>query len=142
MLGKRSGGVRILSDTHALIWLALASPQMGAKARTAILRALSLNRAFFSAASVWEFATLRAKKNPPFDISPRILRRDILAAGFREVPLTGDITLTGHEKLRGASSDPADYFIAATALDIGATLLTADAALLRCQKIPTMDARK
>ena len=133
----------VLCDTHVLIWFALKSPNaLGPAARALMLRALSANRAFFSAASAWEFATLRAKKNPPFDISPAEMRRSILAAGFREVPLTGDIVLAGHEELRGVVSDPADYFIAATALDLGATLLTADRALVRSRKIPAWDARK
>lgn len=141
MLGKESG-VNILCDTHVLIWFAMNSPNLGLEARKMVLRALPARCAFFSAASAWEFATLRAKKNSPFDISPADLHRGVLAAGFRDIPLTSDLALAGHEELRGVVADPADYFIAATALDIGATLLTADRALVRSRKIPTWDARK
>ena len=132
----------ILCDTHVLIWFVLRIPDLGPEARKLILCALPANRAFFSAASAWEFATLRAKKNPPFDISPANLHQSALAMGFREIPLTGDIALAGHEELRGVVADPADYFIAATALNIDATLLTADRALVRSRKIPAWDARK
>lgn len=143
MLGKKGAGVTaLLCDTHALIWLVYGNPKLGPESRALIGRALSAECALFSAASAWEFATLRAKKNPPFQARPAELHDDLLAAGFREVPLTGDIALAGHERLRAVVADPADYFIAATALKLGATLLTADALLLGSPKIPAADARK
>ena len=132
----------LLCDTHVLIWFALGNPKLGAQARETLLRALSVRRAFFSAASAWEFATLRAKKIPPFQMSPDTLFRNIAGAGFREVPITGDIALAGHAEFYGIVSDPADYFIAATAADLGASLMTADRALLRSRKIPTLNAGK
>ena len=132
----------LLCDTHVLIWFVLGSSRLGANARAAILDALARRRAFFSAASAWEFATLRAKKNPPFDISAREIRNKILLAGFHESPLTSDLALAGHEQFCEVVSDPADHFIAATAADLGALLMTADRALLRSRKIPTLNAGK
>ena len=132
----------ILYDTHVLIWFATGNEKLGASARQTTMNALTSRRAFFSAASAWEFATLRAKKNPPFEMSAREMRNDLLAAGFREVTITGDIALAGHAEFCGIVSDPADYFIAATAADLGASLMTADRALLRSRKIPTLNAGK
>ncbi len=58
------------------------------------------------------------------------MRRQILAAGASELPLTGEIAILAGE-LDDLHSDPADRFIAATAIAYDATLLTADERLLR-----------
>jgi PIN domain nuclease of toxin-antitoxin system len=54
----------------------------------------------------------------------------MLAAGIRELPLTGEIAILagGLESLHG---DPADRIIAATAIAHDATLMTADEKLLQ-----------
>ena len=57
-------------------------------------------------------------------------RTKILDAGILELPLTGDIAIIAVE-LADLHGDPADRFIAATAIAHNATLMTADAALLR-----------
>lgn len=61
--------------------------------------------------------------------SPAVQRTTILEAGAIELPLTGDIALRAVE-LEGLPADPADRFIAATALVHNATLMTADEAIL------------
>ncbi len=58
------------------------------------------------------------------------MRHLILAAGASELPLTGEIAILASE-LDGLHSDPADRFIAATAITHDATLVTADERLLR-----------
>ncbi len=58
------------------------------------------------------------------------MRHLILAAGASELPLTGEIAILASE-LDGLHSDPADRFIAATAITRDATLVTADERLLR-----------
>jgi len=56
------------------------------------------------------------------------VRKQVLDSGITEVPLTGDIAiLAANLDLHG---DPADRFIAATAITHEATLLTADQRLL------------
>jgi PIN domain nuclease of toxin-antitoxin system len=56
-------------------------------------------------------------------------RLKILAAGIRELPLTGEIAIIAAE-LENVHGDTADRFIVATALAPDATLITADAILL------------
>jgi PIN domain nuclease of toxin-antitoxin system len=56
-------------------------------------------------------------------------RRQILGAGAIELPLTGEIAIVAGE-LDGLHGDPADRFIAATAIAHDATLMTADQRLL------------
>jgi PIN domain nuclease of toxin-antitoxin system len=56
-------------------------------------------------------------------------RQSLLDAGLLEFPLDG-ATAVRYLDLTGLSDDPADRFIAATALVHGAALMTADDALL------------
>ena len=50
-------------------------------------------------------------------------------AGIQELPLTGEVAILAVE-LNNLPGDPAARFITATAISHGATLMTADAALL------------
>jgi len=57
-------------------------------------------------------------------------RTKILAAGIQEVPVRGEICILAGE-LESLHADPADRLIAASAIALDATLLTADEKLLR-----------
>jgi len=68
-------------------------------------------------------------------------RNTWLVAGLVEMPLDGVIATRALD-LSGLSQDPADRFIAATAIIVGATLLTADALMLEWRHpLPRHDAR-
>ena len=68
-------------------------------------------------------------------------RDEVLAAGVREIPLDGAIAVRALD-LEGLPDDPADRFIAATAILNGAALLTADEKLLGWHhKLERYDAR-
>jgi len=56
----------------------------------------------------------------------------LLETGVTELPVTGPISILSIE-LRDLHGDPADRFIAATAVIHGAALMTADPDLLRWQ---------
>ena len=56
-------------------------------------------------------------------------RRSVLESGIIEVPLSSVVGILA-AGLDGLPRDPADRFIAATALEEGATLVTADASML------------
>jgi PIN domain nuclease of toxin-antitoxin system len=84
-----------------------------------------------SARSVfWELSVLIAKGRLRALKSPGEQRIKMLAAGIRELPLTGDIAILASE-IENLHGDPADRIIAATAIAHDATLMTADANLLR-----------
>ena len=55
----------------------------------------------------------------------------------RQVPVTLDVAL-GSRAIRIGHEDPADRFIAATAMVHGLTLVTADRSLLRCPDIEVL----
>jgi PIN domain nuclease of toxin-antitoxin system len=82
------------------------------------------------AVSFWECAMLHARRRLVLPQSPRAWRSELLAAGLIELPIDGEIAVLATE-LDDLHKDPADRFIAATAIKHQATLLTADARLLR-----------
>jgi PIN domain nuclease of toxin-antitoxin system len=120
----------ILLDTHAAVWLASDEPVLGQKSCTLALAARAENQLAISAISFWEIALLAAKDRLELHRRPAELRAELLDTGVMELALTGDIALLAVE-LKNLHGDPADRFIVATALMHDATLITADARLLR-----------
>jgi PIN domain nuclease of toxin-antitoxin system len=58
-----------------------------------------------------------------------VWRSDLLQAGLQEVPLRGETAIRAAQ-LQSFHGDPADRMIVATAIENGATLITADAKIL------------
>jgi PIN domain nuclease of toxin-antitoxin system len=79
--------VRLLLDTHALIWWLLGDPALSADAKAVI--ADDDNEVLVSAASAWEISTKHRIGNLP---SAAILVADVAGAvasqGFDELPIT------------------------------------------------------
>ena len=88
------------------------------------------NQLAICAISFWEIALLVAKHRLEMHRRPAELRAELLDTGVIELALTGDIALLAVE-LKNLHGDPADRFIVATAILHNATLVTADARLLR-----------
>ena len=120
----------ILLDTHALVWLANDDPALGEQSCSMALAARAESRLAISAISFWEIALLATKSRLELRDEPAALRAQLLDAGIVELPLTGDIALLA-VGIPDLPNDPADRFIAATAMTHDATLVTADARLLR-----------
>jgi PIN domain nuclease of toxin-antitoxin system len=119
----------ILIDTHVALWIATTNKSIGKRSRQLLEEAASQERLLVSAISFWEIALLVTKQRLIIDRSPTRLRRELLEAGVTELPLTGPIAIRAAQ-LENLHADPADRFIVATAIIHGATLMTADAALL------------
>ena len=93
-------------------------------------RALEDDELAVSVISFWEITLLIAKRRVRSIDSAAETRDFILRAGIGELPLTGEIAILAGE-LDSLHGDPADRFIAATAIRHDATLVTADEKLLR-----------
>jgi len=119
----------ILLDTHAAVWLA-TDQGLGKHSRRIVDKALADDSLAVSTISFWELAMLIAKRRLRALKSPGEQRTKMLAAGIRELPLTGEIAILAGE-LENLRGDPADRIIAATAIAHEATLMTADENLLR-----------
>lgn len=120
----------ILLDTHAALWFALGSDSLGRHSKRIARQAASKSQLAISAVSFWEIALLVAKGRIRSILSARETRLHVLEAGIAELELNGDIAILAGE-LESLHGDPADRFIAATAIAHDATLLTADDRLLR-----------
>jgi PIN domain nuclease of toxin-antitoxin system len=114
--------VRLLLDTHALIWWMEDSPRLSVSARDAI--ADVGNTVAVSAASAWEITTKhRLGKLPMSDVVARDLAMQVQSQGFtlldisfRHACLAGAL---GHEH-----RDPFDRMLIAQALADGLTLVS------------------
>lgn len=119
----------ILLDTHALIWLDTADRRLGRKTRALIEKQWAENKVAVSAISFWEagMLTKRGRFRPAVPIAEWRVRW--LDAGLLEFPLDGAILIRALD-LGALPEDPADRFIAATALAKQAKLVTADEKIL------------
>ena len=132
----------ILLDTHALVWMDAYDGKLGRAARRAIDAQWEAQQVGVSAVSFLECAMLCAKGRLELPHATRNWRAGLIAAGLVEFPVDGEIAVLAAE-LDALHGDPADRFIAATAIVRGATLLTADERLLAWKhRVKRQDARK
>jgi PIN domain nuclease of toxin-antitoxin system len=120
----------IVLDTHAALWLLNDDPALGKKARASVIAARAADELGISAISFWETALLMTKGRLRLEFPLGEMRRKILETGMIELPVSGDIAVLAVD-LQNLHGDPADRFIAATAIAHEATLMTADNRLLK-----------
>lgn len=133
--------MRLVVDTHALVWQLSADARMGARARARLERALAREELCVSAMSFWEVAMLAGRGRLRLEGTAAGFRWRVLEMGILELPVSGDVALQA-AALAGALADPVDCVVAATALVHGATLVTADARLLDARVVDVADARR
>jgi PIN domain nuclease of toxin-antitoxin system len=133
----------ILLDTHVAIWIATGNEALGLRSRALLEDPAAENELAVSAVSFWEIALLATRGRFNSSKSVQELRADLLATRMVELPLTGPIAISAVD-LKEIHGDPADRFIVATAIAHGATLMTADRALLnwRDKRMNRQDAAK
>jgi PIN domain nuclease of toxin-antitoxin system len=103
---------------------------------------LTVDEAWVSAMTFWEIAMLVGKRRIKVGLPLQRWRRDFLAQGLLEIPVTGAIGIAAAE-LDEFHADPSDRIIIATAREVGATLLTGDRQILAWQgDLQRQDARR
>ncbi len=120
--------MRILLDTHVLLWAAATPERLPPAARALIEDAA--NEPCFSAASLWEVAIKSGLGRDDFSIDPRLLRRALLENGYAELPITGAHAVAV-DLLPPIHGDPFDRLLVAQAQIEAMTLLTADEIVAR-----------
>ncbi|MEX2459077.1 MAG: type II toxin-antitoxin system VapC family toxin [Actinomycetota bacterium] len=122
---RRRVGLRLLLDTHVVLWALADHRSLSRGAKDAI--ADPENRVAVSAATAWEISIKRSlgRLGAPDDLE------DVLeASGFETLPIT-----VGHALAAGAlpahHRDPFDRMLVAQALDGSFTLMTHDQAFAR-----------
>ena len=115
--------MKLLLDTHLLLWAAGEPGRLSAKARSLIDN--PDNELLFSAASLWEVAIKGALGRDDFRVDARLLRRGLLDNGYSELPIVSD-HVVATESLPPIHKDPFDRVLVAQATVEGITLLTID----------------
>ncbi len=115
--------MRLLPDTHLLLWAAFDPGKVPKKAEM-LMNELS-NELFFSAASIWEVAIKTARGLADFQVNAARLRTGLLGNGYSEIPVTGvhAVAVAGLPMLH---KDPFDRLLVAQAKVEGLVLLTSD----------------
>jgi PIN domain nuclease of toxin-antitoxin system len=115
--------LKLLLDTHLLLWAAGDPGRLSAEARALIGAADS--ELFFSVASIWEIAIKRGLGRDEFQVELRVLRRGLLDNGYRELAVVSQHAVA-IDTLPNIHKDPFDRLLVAQAMVEGITLLTSD----------------
>ena len=116
--------MKLLLDTHIWLWALLEPERLSPAVRTALQS--PDNQIWLSPISVWEAVALAERGRLTISTTAaEWVQRMVQAIPRREAPLTHDIAVMSRQ-LTLPHQDPADRFLAATALVMGLTLVTAD----------------
>ena len=130
--------MRLLLDTHIILWSA-AEPEKLSQNITEELKNNS-NELWYSPISVWEILLLaekgRISLGSDIEKSAREIFRKI---PLNEAPLNKEVAIQSRFVLL-PHQDPADRFLAATAIVYDFTLVTADSRIISAKDIPVLAA--
>lgn len=112
--------MRVLLDTHILLWALSDDPRLSIKARKLIENAAEI---YVSAATFWEMAIKAGLGKLKVDLDE--IREYCLESGFVELPITSEHAIAVKD-LEHHHKDPFDRLIAATAISEPMRLITAD----------------
>jgi PIN domain nuclease of toxin-antitoxin system len=115
--------VKLLLDTHVLLWAAGQPDRLPARARR--LLGDPRNELVFSSASLWEIAIKKGLGRADFQVDARLLRRGLLDNGYGELAITSEHAVA-IDALPPIHKDPFDRLLVAQSMVEGITLLTAD----------------
>jgi len=116
--------VRLLLDTHIVLWAAGQPERLSESART--LLTTPDNILFFSVGSIWEIVIKRGLGRDDFKVNPRRLREMLITHGYIELAVAAEHVLA-IESLPPIHKDPFDRLFLAQARTEGMLLLTVDA---------------
>ena len=127
--------MRFLLDTHVWVW-SITAPEKLNSVTLSALRDTS-NTLFLSLISVWEALLLLEKGKIPVNLPPMPwVEYALYAHPMVEAPLTHEVAIRSRQ-LQLPHQDPADRFLAASAVEYGLRLMTADSNLLNSKELVT-----
>lgn len=118
--------MRVLLDTHILIW-ALGEPHKLSKAARSLIENPATH-VLFSTVSIWEIGIKAAMMRPNFSWQPSLILDEAKAIGFVECLVSSSAAITA-ASLPKHHNDPFDRLLIGQALEEPARFLTADKAL-------------
>jgi PIN domain nuclease of toxin-antitoxin system len=131
--------VKILLDTHIWIWSHLDPSRINKRLTQALLD--QANELWLSPISLWECMVLAGKKRLVLKDGPKAwIAAALASAPMHEASLNNEVALTSRA-VKVEHDDPADRFLAGTAVVYDLVLATADLRLLRGTGFKTLDNR-
>jgi PIN domain nuclease of toxin-antitoxin system len=127
--------MRLLLDTHLLLW-ALAEPERLGNVTRGALEDTG-NEVLFSATSLWEIAIKAGLGRPDFAFDPQLILRAALDTGFTELPVNSDAAILV-ANLPPYHRDPFDRLLIAQAISEPMRLYTSDPLLPPYSELVTL----
>jgi PIN domain nuclease of toxin-antitoxin system len=128
----------IVLDTHAWIWWVSSPACLSETAKRIIDEAVTGKNLFISSISAWEVAILvsRGRLKLTMSITDWVAASEALPF-FNFVPVSNSIALKSVQLPGAIHYDPADRIIIATAVSLGAVLVTKDEKIRNYQHVKT-----
>ena len=129
----------IVLDTHAWVWF-ISNPELLSKRAKRYLDAAVEEKAIMiSSISVWEVALLIAKKRLilTLELNDWIAKSEMLPF-FKFIPIDNSVAIKSVNLPQPLHSDPADRIIIATAISLGAPIVTKDEKILNYSQVQTI----
>jgi PIN domain nuclease of toxin-antitoxin system len=131
-------GLKLLLDTHIILW-SVADPGKLSPEVSEALESES-NELWFSPISVWEILLLVEKGHISLGANIKKSIRDIFhKIPLAEAPLNLEVAIQSRF-VNLPHQDPADRFLAATAIVYDLTLVTADSRIIAAEGVPVLSA--
>lgn len=129
----------IVLDTHAWVWFVSNPELLSKKAKRTIERAVVDKNVFISSISAWEVALLTSKKRLllSMEVADWIKKSEMLPF-VNFIPVDNSIAVKSVNLSPPFHSDPADRIIIATAISLGASLITKDERILKYPHVKTI----
>ncbi|AET89902.1 hypothetical protein BYI23_A020640 [Burkholderia sp. YI23] len=125
--------MKLLLDTHLLIWAAGDDPALSEQARSLIED--PNNTLYFSVQSIWEIVIKSSLQYPDFQLDARVFRTNLLDAGYNELSIEAHHALEV-QQLPPIHRDPFDRMLIAQAISEGIVLLTHDDIVRQYESAP------
>ena len=127
--------MRLLLDTHILLWALADDPRLDRRAKSWIEDPSNL--VLFSAASIWEIAIKLSLRRMDFGVRPDEIAAAARATGFTELPVQGDAAARVAD-LPLHHRDPFDRLLVAQAIHETVRLVTVDPQLSAYSELVTL----
>ncbi len=129
----------IILDTHALVWWVGDPEKLSPGARKAIEEAAEQDRILVSSISAWEISLLVEKGRLELALSPQEWLEKCEALPFLDfVPVDNRIALLSTRLTGFPHRDPVDRIIIATAITLGASIVTKDEKIRAYPQVKTI----
>ena len=115
--------MKVLLDTHIVIWAAFTPDRLSKSAQSLIMD--EENELLFSPVNLWEVAIKRALGRRDFQFDSRVLRSNLLLNGYQELPITSQHAVA-IDQLPDIHKDPFDRLLIAQSMVEGILLITSD----------------